>query len=223
VPASEEAGGNRVPTFALYRQAQLNAWSGGINWGSDTIVATLHTSAYTPNLDTDAFVSNLTGEVAAGGGYATGGQLLTARSAAYLPAGSWPDSWAPVTPYVIGQVVRPALSPALLFRCYAAGTSGSVAPSWPSAVGADVSDGSASWTAIGAGAVTLTASSLQWASFTASFRYVVLSDRTPGLSTAQPLIGLADYATMVTGQGGNLNIVFDSGSGSGIVHALLAP
>lgn len=213
-----------MATFVLYRQAQLNAWSGAVNWNADSITATLHTASYTPNLDTDAFVSNLTNEVGSGGGYTAGGQIVPGRSASYLPAGSWPDVWAPVTAYAVGQIVRAVLSPVLLFRCYSGGTSGSVAPSWPSASGADVTDGTVSWTAVGPGAVALSAASqLQWNSFTATFRYIVISDRTPALATAQPLIALADMGGPVTGQGGNLDVIFDAGSGTGIVTAFWAP
>lgn len=204
-------------TFTPYRQAALSAWSGNIDWNSDSITATLHTASYTPNLDTDAFVSNLAGEVSSGGGYTSGGQLLPGRGSTYFTAASWPDAWSPVTAYAIGQVVRPALSPALLFRCYSGGTSGSVAPGWAAATGADVSDGTVSWYAIGAGSVVLTAGTLQWTGFTASYRYIVLSDRTPATAGAQPLIAVADMGSTVAGQGGNLDILFDSGSGSGIV------
>jgi hypothetical protein len=146
--------------------------------------------------------------------------VLGGRAAAYLPAGSWPDIWAPVVSYAAGQIIRPAMSPAMLFRCYASGVSGSVAPNWPVTPGAVVTDGSAAWAAIGAGAVALSASALQWASFTAGFRYVIVSDRTPGLATAQPLIALADMGGPVSGSGGNLDVIFDSGSGSGIVVPL---
>jgi hypothetical protein len=212
-----------MATFSLYRQAQLSAWSGGISWAGDAITATLHGIGYTPNLDTHRYVSDLAGEMASGGGYTPGGQLLAGKAAAYLPAGSWPDTWAPVTGYVIGQVVRPALSPALLFRCWAGGTSGAVAPVWPSAPGAAVTDGSVSWAAVGAGAVALSASPLVWNGFTATFRYIVLSDRTPALATAQPLIAVADMGGPATGSGGALDVIFDAGSGSGIVVPLWAP
>jgi hypothetical protein len=209
-----------MATFNLYRQAQLSAWLAGVNWNADQVVATLHSAAYTPNLDTHRFVSDLTSELPPGGGYTVGGQLLAGRAAAYLPAGAWPTTWAPVTSYAAGQIIRPPLSPSMLFRCYAAGVSGSVSPNWPVTAGAVVADGSAAWAAIGAGAVTLTASMLQWASFTASFRYIIVSDRTPGLATAQPLIALADMGGSVAGSGGNLDVIFDSGSGSGIVFPL---
>ena len=210
-------------TFSLYRQAQLSAWSGAVNWGADAITATLHGTAYQPSLDLDAHVSDLAAELPTGGGYIAGGQLLSGKSAQYLPAGSWPDVWQPVTAYQPGQVVRPSLSPALLFRCYSGGTSGSVVPSWPTAAGADVTDGTVQWTAVGAGAVVLNASQLQWSGFSATFRYVVFSDRTPATASQQPLLALADMGGPVTGSGGNLPVIPDTGSGSGIFLTFWAP
>jgi hypothetical protein len=212
-----------VVTFALYRQAQLNAWSGDISWASDNIVATLHGTGYTPNLDVHAHVSDLSSELVTGGGYTQGGQLLAGKASSYLPAGSWPDTWQPLTSYQLGQVVRPALSPSLLFRCYIPGTSGPVTPSWPVITGGDVTDGSAAWTAVGAGAVILTASQLQWSGFTSTFRYLVLSDRTPGSAAQQPLIALMDMGGPVTGSGGALPVIPDAGSGTGIFLIFWAP
>jgi hypothetical protein len=212
-----------MPTFSLYRQAQLSAWSGQVSWAAGTITATLHGSGYTPSLDTHRYVSDLAGELPSGGGYALGGKALAGRASAYLPAGSWPDTWAPVTGYVIGQVIRPSLSPVTLFRCYSGGTSGSAVPSWPSNAGATVQDGSVAWSAVGAGAVALTAAALQWPSFTAQFRYIVLSDRTTALASAQPLLAVADMGGSASGSGGNLDVIFDAGFGSGIVIPLWAP
>jgi hypothetical protein len=212
-----------VPSFQLYANAQLAAWSGAVGWSSDSVVATLHGPSYLPNLTTDAHVSDLSGELSTGAGYTQGGLALPGRSASYLAAGSWPDVWAPLTSYVVGQVVRPALTPGLLFRCWQAGASGASAPSWPSVLGQSVTDGGAAWLALSAGAVALTASPLQWQSFTASFRYVVISDRTSGSASAQPLIALGDMGQSVTGAGGNLSVTYDAGSGSGIVIPLWSP
>jgi len=211
-----------MATFSLYHQAQASAWSGAVNWAGDAITATLHAAGYTPNLDTHRFVSDLSAELPTGAGYGSGGQQLAGRGASYIPAGSWPDTWAPVTAYVAGQVIRPALSPQLLFRCYGAGTSGAAAPAWPSAPGATVTDGSVAWAAIASGAVALTASQLIWTGFGATFRYIVLSDRTPPAATAQPLIAVADMGGPATGTGGNLDVIFDNGSGSGLVIPLWA-
>ncbi len=195
--------------FSMYRQAQLRAWSGAINWTADNIVITQHTSSYIPNLDTDAFVSNLNNEVVTGNGYVQGGISLTGKTASYVPANSWLDAWAPVVAYQAGQIVRPAAGNGFLFRCVIAGTSGVSAPLWPASVGTLIADGSVTWLCLSAGAVSLTASSLQWLSYAGSLRYLVISDRTPSLASAQPLIALCDLGSQVTGSGGNFSINID--------------
>lgn len=198
-----------MATYSLYRQAHLRAWSGQVNWVADNIVMTQHTASYTPNLDTDAFVSSLTNEVPAGLGYIQGGLPLLNKSAQYVPASSWGDVWAPVTAYQAGQVVRPQVPNGFLFRCITAGISGAGAPAWPSLIGSTVADGSATWGCVAAGTVALLASPVQWLSYSGSVRYLVISDRTPPVPSAQPLIGLLDLGTTYTGSGGNFDASFD--------------
>jgi hypothetical protein len=54
-----------------------------IDWGSDTIKVTLHTSAYTPNQATHDYQNDLTNEVANGNGYTTGGATLVSKTEAF--------------------------------------------------------------------------------------------------------------------------------------------
>lgn len=49
-------------------------------WTTDTIKATLHGSAYTPNQATDEFFSAVTNELATGNGYTAGGVTLASKS-----------------------------------------------------------------------------------------------------------------------------------------------
>jgi hypothetical protein len=211
-----------MTTFSLYRQAQLSSWSGRVNWSGGAITATLHRDTYIPDLDADQFVSDLSGELITGAGYTLGGKVLTGRSSSYITAADWPTAWKQNTAYAAGQVVCPLLNPVLLFRCYAPGTSGNAAPAWPDVPGASVGDGSAAWSAIGSGAVALKAATLSWPSFTGAFRYIVISDRSAPAAADQPLIALADMEGTATGTGGNLDVLFDSGGGSGIVIPLWA-
>lgn len=53
-----------------------------VDWVTDTIKVSLHTSTYTPNQDTDVFFSAATNEVS-GTGYTAGGYTLTGKSVAY--------------------------------------------------------------------------------------------------------------------------------------------
>lgn len=197
-----------MATFGFYRQAQAKAWTGQVNWLNDTIVITQHTAGYTPNLDTHAFVSDLTNEVSTGGGYTTGGIILTGKSAAYTPANAWSQPWAAVTSYLNGQIVRANPGNGLLFRCVTAGTSGVTQPAWPSE-GLTVLDGSVTWAAVAPGAVQLFAQNVQWLSYSGTLRYLVISDRTSALATAQPLLALADLTVSSSGSGGNLDVNWD--------------
>lgn len=140
-----------------YRRLPLSMASTGINLLSDSIVATLHTTTYTPasSLDTDQFVSNLTGEVATGGGYTTGGQALTSKTLAYITAANWGKAWAASTAFTAGDLVNQG---GWIYRCVTAGTSAGAAPTWPTTVGSTVTDGTITWYTEGAGSTAWTAS-----------------------------------------------------------------
>lgn len=76
-----------MATGTLYGQTFAGQYSATaarrIDWVTDTIRMTLHTATYTPNRDTHVFASDLTNEVAAGGGYSTGGVTLGTKSVSY--------------------------------------------------------------------------------------------------------------------------------------------
>lgn len=58
-----------------------------IDFDVDTIRITLHTASYTPDRDAHEFCSDLTNELAASGGYTTGGKTLTGVAVGYDGAG----------------------------------------------------------------------------------------------------------------------------------------
>jgi hypothetical protein len=73
-----------------YGQAIMQAFGSGssgnapnIDYLSDTIKVALCTSSYTPNQDTHVFYSDITNEVASGGGYTTGGATLGSKTLGY--------------------------------------------------------------------------------------------------------------------------------------------
>jgi len=53
------------------------------------------------------------------------------------------------TAYAVGDQVKQASSPTHIYQCTTAGTSGGSAPTWPTTIGATVTDGTAVWTCIG--------------------------------------------------------------------------
>lgn len=202
-----------------YRQAQAKALNKEINFLSDSIVATLHTSTYVPNLDTHAYVSDLTNELAAGAGYTAGGVALGGKTSAYTAANSWTVAWAASTAYTVGAVVRPSTGNGFLYRCSVAGTSAAAEPAWPTVIGQTVTDGTVTWTCVAKGIVKLSYSAVSWASATFTARYMVLSDRTPATAATQPLLALADFGVDKTGGGGAFTVTPDANQGD--LHILV--
>jgi hypothetical protein len=191
----------------LYRSATAKAFNKQIDWDSDALVWTLHTSTYAPNQDTHAFVSDLTNELATGGGYTQGtvsggGLAIASPTVTYTAANSWGTSRANSTAYAVGDVVRPASANGFLYMAAVAGTSGGSLPTYPTVVGTTVADGGVTWECIGSGIVLFGCSDPSWSTFTAGpCRYAVLSDRTSGANATNPLIGYVDFGSDKTGGG----------------------
>lgn len=194
-----------------YRQALAKAMNKELDWDSDAWKLTLHTSAYTPNLDTHDYVDDLTNELGTAGGYTAGGFTLSMVAPAFTAANSWGTSRANSTTYALGDVVRPATGNGFLYVATTAGTTGGSIPTYPTVVGQTVADGGVTWSCVGSGIIVLDAADVSQGSFTAGpFRYAVISDRTPGTAAAQPLVGLIDFVTDKTGGGGNLTLTFSA-------------
>lgn len=183
-------------------QWYANALYTGLNkewdFDGDTIKETLHNSSYTPNLDTHAYVSDLTNEVANGNGYTTGGQTVTSCSRTLTAANSWSTSWAATTAYTVDQIVRPTVGNGFIYRAAAAGTSGSSQPTWPTVIGTTVTDGGVTWECVGRRVLVLTGTFPAWTNATITARYLVMSDRTPGTAATQPLIGIVDFGADIS-------------------------
>lgn len=191
----------------LYRSAPLRMLNKQIDWDSDALVWTLHTSTYTPNQDTHAFVSDLTNELATGGGYTAGtvsggGLAIASPSSAYTVANSWTVQRAASTTYAVGDVVRPAAGNGFIYMATSAGATGAGTPTYPTVLGQTVVDGAVTWEAIGSGINVFGCTDPSWPTFTAGpARYAVLSDRTSGANATNPLIGYVDFVTDKTGGG----------------------
>jgi hypothetical protein len=197
----------------VYRSAPLRMMNKQIDWDSDTLVWTLHTSTYTPNLDTHAFASDLTNELGAGGGYTAGtasggGLAIASPTSAYTAANSFAVSRANSTAYALEDVFRPASANGFLYRVAVAGTSGGTLPTFPTVLGTTVADGTATIECVGSGIIIFACSDPTWTpTFTAGpFRYAVLSDRSSASLATDPLIGYVDLVTDKTGGGGPFTI-----------------
>lgn len=196
-----------------YRKAPVHMVNKEIDFNSDSLVWTLHTSTYAPNQDTHEFVADLTNELGAGGGYtqgtASGGGLAIASpTQTYTAANSWTVVRANSTAYALDDVFRPSATNGFLYRVAVAGTSAAAPPTFPTVLGTTVADGTATIECVGTGIIVLGCTDPTWAaSFTAGpFRYAVLSDRTSGNNATNPLLGYVDFVTDKTGGGGAFTI-----------------
>lgn len=164
----------------------------------DNMTWTLHTSTYTPSRFVDDYVNDLAGELASGGGYTSGGMSAGAVSRTITVANSWAVQRAASTAYALGDVVRPAAANGFLYRATSAGTTAAGLPTYPTILGQTVADGGVTWECYGSGImVFLAAVTPSWgpSATLSGIRYLVLSDRTPGASSAQPLIAFTDFVT----------------------------
>lgn len=60
----------------------------GIDFLTDTIKGTLHTTTWVPDIDTDEVFGDVTDEVANGNGYTTGGVTLGSKTVVYTATGN---------------------------------------------------------------------------------------------------------------------------------------
>jgi hypothetical protein len=111
-----------------YRQGLAKAMNKEMDWDSDAWKLTLHTATYAPNLDTHAYVSDLTNELTTAGNYTAGGFALTMIAPAYTAANSWATTRANTTAYALGNIVRPASANGFLYQAVVAGTTGAARP-----------------------------------------------------------------------------------------------
>lgn len=195
-----------------YRQSLAKALNKQIDFDSDALVWTLHTSTYAPNQDTHAFVSDLTNELGAGSGYTAGtasggGLAIASPTVTYTAANSWGTARANSTAYAVDDVVRPSTGNGFLYRCSVAGTSAASPPTFSTVLGASTTDGGVTWETVGSGVIVLGCTDPAWTSFSAGpSRYAVLSDRTSGSNATNPLLGYVDFVTDKTGGGGTFTI-----------------
>lgn len=70
-------------TIKWYGLAQGHLANGAIDWDTDTIKVSLHTSSYTPDQDTHNFHDDATNELSASGNYTAGGATIGNRTSGY--------------------------------------------------------------------------------------------------------------------------------------------
>jgi hypothetical protein len=73
-------------TSKMYGNAPSKAFNGEIDWDSDTIKVSLHSSDYSPDQDADEYYDDVDNEIANGNGYTTGGATLASKTNTYTGA-----------------------------------------------------------------------------------------------------------------------------------------
>lgn len=182
-------------TCKFYGKALVSAFNKLIDFDSDALKMTLHTSTYTPDLLAHDYQDDLANEVSNGNGYTTGGEALTGVSCALVTAAN-ATAWVANTAYKLGQLVRKTTTNGHVYRCIVAGTShAATEPTWPTNPGEDVTDGTVKWEEAGSCYLKLDFGDVTWAASTITARYAVVADTTPGSAATNPLILLIDFGT----------------------------
>src|SRR4051794_7870442 len=96
-------------TIKCYGHAGAHLQAGDIAWVANTVKLALCTSAYTPDQGNHEFFSDITNEIAAGGGYSAGGFSLAGKSLVY-------DATTREERFDASDLSSAALTPASPFR-----------------------------------------------------------------------------------------------------------
>jgi hypothetical protein len=98
-----------MATIKWYGKAGVHLGNKDIAWTTDTIKLALATSAYAFSQSNDEFFSDVTNEIAAGGGYTAGGFALTTKTRSY-------DATTREERFLADNINVAALTPASAFR-----------------------------------------------------------------------------------------------------------
>ena len=150
-----------------------------------------------PSLST-ALYSSLTGEVANGSGYTTGGVALTSPTHVVTAAASWATSWVTSTSYTVGQIVKSSGAAGYLFRCVVAGTSAGSAPTQTTEGALDTSSTGAQFVNCGQAIEVWSSANATWTASGGSIgpaQYGVIYDSTSGANLVLVNFGAAQTAT----------------------------
>lgn len=202
-----------VGTFKWYAKGLANILGGEtageasrIDFLSDDMKILLTTVTHTPNADTHEFKTDITNEVV-GTGYTAGGLALSSKAITVTAADSWGTARANTTPYVVGDVVRPATPNGHLYKCIVAGTSAGAPPTFPTVNGQTVADGGTLvWAEAGRSIVQIDFADPLWVVATITARNAHLYDNTPAADADKPLMGFMTFDADVISTGGNFQI-----------------
>lgn len=187
------------------------ALQGNINWPSDTIKMGLLTGSASPSLSSWVHWSDVTNEVT-GTGYTAGGTTLTSPTHTPTAANSWGTSRANSTPYVVGNIVKPATGNGFLYVCVVAGTSGSSVPTYTTVVGNTLTDGGVTWSCLGESVTVWSSAAASWTSSTITADYGIIYKST-GTASTSPLIAVQAFGGDEISSSGSFTVTPDPTNG----------
>jgi len=125
-----------------------------------------------------------------------------------------PPAWAAGVAVAVGDARKPTTFNGLIAKCTTAGTTGTTEPTWPTAAGATVTDGTAVWTMVSN--YGLASATLGTADFTIATDTSIPGEKlTIAAKNAIPIYytGTSKYVAVVSGANKLLRLVFDETSG----------
>jgi hypothetical protein len=194
-----------------YYSTVSQAYQGNIQWKSGgTLKYALLASGTEDSVATltsHVHYSDLTTEVASGGGYTTGGVAVSPNNPVTTAANSWAQVWTAATQYPVGYLVIPAIANNLIYQVVAisgTGTSGATTPSFSTTTsfGQTVVDNAGgnqiTWGCVGEAVTTFsTSTNPTWASSTITATYGVMYYST-GTGSTSPLIFVNDFGGAIS-------------------------
>lgn len=180
-----------------FANAKDQAFSGNINYPSDTMKMALLTTSAAPNLATWAHYSDVTNEVT-GTGYTAGGVALSSKTHVVTAANSWATTWAASTVFSAGAIIRPSSGNGFLYRTPNGGTSASSAPTFPTVLDESVTEtGGLIWTCVGSAITVWSSAAAVWNTATFTAQYGVIYDAQTGVASTSPLMGVINLGAGV--------------------------
>jgi hypothetical protein len=194
----------------VYGHAIPKAFSGDINFLTDSIKVALLGNGYTPDLGLNTEWGDISSTEITGTGYTAGGVAITSPTITVTDANSWGLTWASSHNYVSGDVVKPVGGNGYLYMCVVAGESGGSAPSFPTVIGETVTDGGVTWCCMGKVITVFSSAAVSWTGATFTAYYAVLYDAQSGTYSSEPLINLQTFATAESVTGATFTLTPDS-------------
>jgi len=206
-----------VPSSANWvTHAFDQAFSGNINWASDTIKMALFTAS-PGTISSVTHYSDLANEVPNGSGYTTGGATLGTKTHTVTAANSFGVSngnftsgiWIASTVAAVGNIVRPITTNGYLFLCVAVTSddqTGGSEPTWPSVQGQTVVDNHVTWSCLGESITIWSSASPTWSTATFTATNYAIYDAQSGTGSTEPVLVLGALSPSLTPVSGTATV-----------------